>query len=66
VQWPVEEGGTVRGVPYLSARRVPRGAGCAACLGCRDRQGADSEGCRSAFRTDVDHDSEVMSISVPN
>src|SRR3954452_1108001 len=27
---------------------------------------ADSEGWRSAFRTDVDHDSEVMSISVPN
>ena len=27
---------------------------------------ADSEGCRSAFRTDVDHDSEVMPISVPN
>ena len=29
-------------------------------------QHADSEGCRSAFRTDVDHDSEVMPISVPN
>ena len=28
--------------------------------------GADSGGCRSAFRTDVDHDSEVMPISVPN
>ena len=28
--------------------------------------GADSEGCRSAFRTDVDHCSEVMPISVPN
>jgi hypothetical protein len=27
---------------------------------------ADSGGCRSAFRTDVDHDSEVMPISVPN
>jgi hypothetical protein len=27
---------------------------------------ADSEGCRSAFRTDVDHRSEVMSISIPN
>src|ERR1035437_9125551 len=27
---------------------------------------ADSEGCRSAFRTDVDHDSEVMPISIPN
>ena len=27
---------------------------------------ADSEGCRSGFRTDVDHDSEVMPISVPN
>jgi len=27
---------------------------------------ADSEGCRSAFRTDVDHHSEVMPISVPN
>jgi transposase-like protein len=27
---------------------------------------ADSEGCRSPFRTDVDHDSEVMPISVPN
>jgi DNA replication protein DnaC len=27
---------------------------------------ADSEGCRSAFRTDVDHCSEVMPISVPN
>jgi len=26
----------------------------------------DSEGWRSAFRTDVDHDSEVMPISVPN
>jgi hypothetical protein len=26
----------------------------------------DSEACRSAFRTDVDHDSEVMSISIPN
>jgi len=26
----------------------------------------DSEACRSAFRTDVDHDSEVMTISVPN
>jgi hypothetical protein len=26
----------------------------------------DSEGCRSAFRTDVDHDSEVMPISIPN
>ena len=26
----------------------------------------DSEACRSAFRTDVDHDSEVMAISVPN
>src|SRR5437016_3321944 len=26
---------------------------------------ADSEGWRSAFRTDVDHDSEVMPISVP-
>ena len=30
------------------------------------QQDADSEGCRSAFRTDVDHDSEVMPISVPN
>jgi hypothetical protein len=29
-------------------------------------QSADSEGWRSAFRTDVDHDSEVMPISVPN
>jgi integrase/recombinase XerD len=29
-------------------------------------QFADSGGCRSAFRTDVDHDSEVMPISVPN
>ncbi len=29
-------------------------------------QTADSGGCRSAFRTDVDHDSEVMPISVPN
>jgi hypothetical protein len=28
--------------------------------------GADSEGCRSAFRTDGDHHSEVMPISVPN
>ena len=27
---------------------------------------ADSERCRSAFRTDVDHDSEVMPITVPN
>jgi len=27
---------------------------------------ADSEGWRSAFRTDVDHDSEVMPISVPS
>ena len=27
---------------------------------------ADSGVCRSAFRTDVDHDSEVMPISVPN
>jgi hypothetical protein len=27
---------------------------------------ADSEGWRSAFRSDVDHDSEVMPISVPN
>jgi hypothetical protein len=27
---------------------------------------ADSEGWRSAFRTDVDHDSEVMAISIPN
>jgi hypothetical protein len=27
--------------------------------------GADSEGWRSAFRTDVDHNSEVMPISVP-
>jgi hypothetical protein len=26
---------------------------------------ADSEGWRSAFRTDVDHDSEVMPISIP-
>jgi hypothetical protein len=31
-----------------------------------EREFADSEGCRSAFRTDVDHDSEVMPISVPN
>jgi len=30
------------------------------------QQGADSEGWRSAFRTDVDHDSEVMPISVPS
>jgi hypothetical protein len=29
-------------------------------------KGADSERWRSAFRTDVDHDSEVMPISVPN
>jgi hypothetical protein len=27
---------------------------------------ADSEGWRSGFRSDVDHDSEVMPISVPN
>jgi hypothetical protein len=26
---------------------------------------ADSDGCRSAFRTDVDHHSEVMPISIP-
>jgi hypothetical protein len=26
----------------------------------------DSEACRSAFRTDVDHDSEVMPIGIPN
>jgi len=30
------------------------------------KEAADSEGWRSAFRTDVDHDSEVMPISVPN
>ena len=29
-------------------------------------QSADSEGWRSAFRTDVDHYSELMPISVPN
>jgi hypothetical protein len=28
--------------------------------------GGDSEACRSAFRTDVDHDSEVMPIGIPN
>ncbi|HYW47485.1 MAG TPA: hypothetical protein VE959_31745 [Bryobacteraceae bacterium] len=33
---------------------------------CFEGKGADSEGWRSAFRTDVDHDSEVMPISVPN
>jgi hypothetical protein len=27
---------------------------------------ADSGGWRSAFRSDVDHDSEVMPISIPN
>jgi MFS superfamily sulfate permease-like transporter len=27
---------------------------------------ADSEGWRSAFRSDGDHDSEVMSISIPS
>jgi hypothetical protein len=27
---------------------------------------ADSGGWRSAFRTDVDHDSEVMAISIPS
>jgi trans-aconitate methyltransferase len=32
----------------------------------RYAQAADSEGCRSAFRTDVDHCSEVMPINVPN
>ena len=31
-----------------------------------DAAGADSGGWRSAFRSDVDHDSEVMPISVPN
>ena len=31
-----------------------------------DEKGADSGGCRSAFQSDVDHDSEVMPISVPN
>ena len=25
----------------------------------------DSEACRSAFRSDVDHDSEMKSISIP-
>jgi hypothetical protein len=30
------------------------------------RWSADSERWRSAFRSDVDHDSEVMPISVPN
>jgi hypothetical protein len=35
-------------------------------ISAQDRLRADSEGCRSAFRTDVDHDSEVMPISVPN
>ena len=30
------------------------------------RKSADSGGWRSAFRTDVDHDSEVIPISVPN
>jgi hypothetical protein len=30
------------------------------------RKSADSEGWRSAIRTDVDHDSEVMPISIPN
>jgi putative serine protease PepD len=29
-------------------------------------RGGDSEACRSAFRTDVDHDSEVMPIGIPN
>ena len=28
-------------------------------------QSADSEACRSAFQSDVDHDSEVMPISIP-
>ena len=32
----------------------------------RRRHAADSEGWRSAFRTDGDHHSEVMPISVPN
>jgi transposase len=36
------------------------------CTAPKGRKRADSEACRSAFRTDVDHDSEVMAISVPN
>ena len=32
----------------------------------RSQHDADSEGCRSAFRTDVDHHSEVMPIGIPN
>jgi len=32
----------------------------------RPAPGADSEPWRSPFRTDVDHDSEVMPISIPN
>ena len=36
-------------------------AGAELNLGC-----ADSEGWRSAFRTDGDHYSEVMAISIPN
>jgi hypothetical protein len=34
-------------------------------LAAQVRQIADSGGWRSSFRTDADHDSEVMAISIP-
>jgi tRNA (Thr-GGU) A37 N-methylase len=50
--------------------RHPRGRADWPCVGifraAFEEPAADSEGWRSAFRTDVDHDSEVMAISVPN
>jgi hypothetical protein len=44
---------------------LPRAPAIFATMYSRQR-GADSEGWRSGFRSDVDHDSEVMPISVPN
>ena len=46
----------------LVVHRFPASMGLAPC----PPLAADSEGWRSAFRTDADHDSEVMPISVPN
>jgi hypothetical protein len=48
-----------RGILMLNWKGEQRGSGTTA-------SAADSGGWRSAFRSDVDHDSEVMPISIPN
>jgi predicted nucleic acid-binding protein len=61
---PIEKAEVLR-AGEIAQNRALMSARDAVHIAVMERHGADSEGCRSAFRGDGDHDSELMPITIP-